>query len=72
MSLTHCAATDEHEQTAQFGNVFCLRARQPGGPVHAFLLPDGTLAVESAMTLAEIPQALLSRTNQALLNWQMD
>ena len=35
-------------------------------------LPDGSLACEAAMTLADIPKELLTSTNRALLNWKVD
>jgi acyl-coenzyme A thioesterase PaaI-like protein len=35
-------------------------------------LPDGTVAAESHMSLADVPQTLLASTNPALLNWQVD
>jgi len=40
--------------------------------VGQIILPDGTVACDSAMTLADIPEDLLSSTNRALLNWKVD
>lgn len=39
------------------------------GRIH---LPDGTVAAESQMSLADVPQTLLASTNPALLNWKVD
>ncbi len=36
------------------------------------LLPDGTVAAESQMTLADVPEVLLGSTNPQLLNWRVD
>jgi len=36
------------------------------------VLPDGTIACEAAMTLADVPDELLSSTNPQLLNWKVD
>jgi acyl-coenzyme A thioesterase PaaI-like protein len=36
------------------------------------LLPDGTVACESMMSLADVPQDLLSSTHPKLLNWKVD
>lgn len=36
------------------------------------LLPDGTLAAESQMTLADVPDELMARANPQLLNWKVD
>lgn len=35
-------------------------------------LPDGTIACEAELTLADIPDELLSRASPALLNWKVD
>jgi len=35
-------------------------------------LPDGTVAAESHMSLADVPKTLLASTNPALLNWKVD
>ena len=36
------------------------------------ILPDGTVACESIMSLADVPEELLASTNPALLNWKVD
>lgn len=36
------------------------------------ILPDGTIACEAAMTLANIPQSVLSVANHKLLHWHID
>jgi len=36
------------------------------------ILPDGTVAAESLMSLADVPTELLASTNPALLNWKVD
>ncbi len=35
-------------------------------------LPDGTVACEAAVTLADVPAALQASTNPTLLNWRVD
>jgi acyl-coenzyme A thioesterase PaaI-like protein len=35
-------------------------------------LPDGTVACESAMSLADVPEELLASTHPTLLNWKID
>jgi hypothetical protein len=35
-------------------------------------LPDGTVACESQMSLADVPEALLESTHPSLLNWKVD
>jgi hypothetical protein len=35
-------------------------------------LPDGTVAAESHMSLADVPQQLLASTHPKLLNWKID
>jgi len=35
-------------------------------------LPDGTVACEAAVTLADVPAALQASTNPTLLNWHVD
>lgn len=35
-------------------------------------LPDGTVACEAAMTLANVPPELLQHASPALLNWKVD
>ena len=53
------------------GKIVRLRGRL-GKAEGKIFLPDGTIACEAAMTLADIPQELLSETNQALLKWEVD
>jgi len=53
------------------GRIVRLRGRL-GKAEGKIYLPDGTLACESAMTLADIPNELLSSTNRTLLNWKVD
>jgi uncharacterized protein (TIGR00369 family) len=36
------------------------------------ILPDGTIACEAAMTLANIPTEVLSQANHKLLDWRVD
>jgi uncharacterized protein (TIGR00369 family) len=53
------------------GRIVRLRGRlgKAEGKIH---LPDNRVAVEAAMTLADVPQELLSRTHPRLLNWKID
>ena len=53
------------------GKIIRLRGRlgRAEGKIH---LPDGTVACEAAMTLADIPDELLTNANLALLNWKVD
>ncbi|MEE8495215.1 MAG: PaaI family thioesterase [Xanthomonadales bacterium] len=53
------------------GRIVRLRGRL-GKAEGKLYLPDGTLACESAMTLADIPQELLTSANRALLKWKVD
>ena len=53
------------------GKIVRLRGRL-GKAEGKIYLPDGTLACEAAMTLADIPEELLTSTNRALLNWKVD
>ena len=53
------------------GTIVRLRGRL-GKAEGKILLPDGTVACESVMTLADIPQELLSETHLARLNWKVD
>jgi uncharacterized protein (TIGR00369 family) len=53
------------------GRIVRLRGRL-GKAEGRIYLPDGTVACESSMTLADIPEELLSSTNRALLNWKVD
>ena len=36
------------------------------------VLPDGTIAAESEMTLADVPQELLANANMEALGWWID
>ena len=53
------------------GRILRLRGRlgKAEGRIH---LPDGTVAAESHMSLADVPRALLDSANPALLNWKVD
>ncbi len=53
------------------GRIVRLRGRlgKAEGRIH---LPDGAVACESAMSLADVPQQLLASTNPNLLNWKID
>jgi len=53
------------------GRIVRLRGRL-GKAQGEIILPDGTLACEAAITLADIPQELLTKTNHALLGWRVD
>ena len=53
------------------GKIERLRGRL-GKALGEIVLPDGTVACEAAITLADIPQKLLSETNRALLDWRID
>jgi acyl-coenzyme A thioesterase PaaI-like protein len=53
------------------GRILRLRGRL-GKAEGRVLLPDGTVACESQMTLADVPDELLASTNPALLNWKVD
>ncbi len=53
------------------GKIVHLRGRlgKAEGKIH---LPDGSVACEAAMTLADIPGHLLDSANRSLLNWRVD
>jgi hypothetical protein len=53
------------------GRIVRLRGRL-GKAEGMIQLPDGTIACEAALTLADVPEALLSRSNAGLLNWKVD
>lgn len=53
------------------GRILRLRGRL-GKAEGRILLPDGSLAAESHMSLADVPREFLDRTNPALLNWKID
>jgi uncharacterized protein (TIGR00369 family) len=53
------------------GRILRLRGRL-GKAEGRILLPDGTLAAESHMSLADVPRELLDSANPRLLNWKVD
>lgn len=53
------------------GRIVRLRGRL-GKAVGMIYLPDGSIACEAEMTLADVPADLLERTDPALLNWKID
>ena len=53
------------------GRIVRLRGRL-GKAVGEIYLPDGQIAAESAMTLADIPAELLSHANLEALGWRLD
>ena len=53
------------------GRILRLRGRL-GKAEGQILLPDGTVAAESQMSLADVPRELLDSTNPQLLNWKVD
>jgi len=53
------------------GRILRLRGRL-GKAEGRILLPDGAVAAESHMSLADVPQQLLASTNPQLLNWKID
>jgi uncharacterized protein (TIGR00369 family) len=53
------------------GRIVRLRGRL-GKAVGMICLPDGSIACEAEMTLADVPADLLERTDPALLNWKID
>ena len=53
------------------GRIERLRGRL-GKAVGEIYLPDGQLAAESAMTLADVPLELLQHTNLEALGWRID
>ena len=53
------------------GRIVRLRGRL-GKARGEIILPDGTVACEAAITLAEVPADILSNTNESLLNWGVD
>ncbi|MEJ8569225.1 PaaI family thioesterase [Elongatibacter sediminis] len=53
------------------GHIVRLRGRL-GRARGMIELPDGTLACEAALTLADVPRELLAQTNPELLNWNVD
>ena len=53
------------------GRIIRLRGRL-GKAQGEIILPDGKVACEAAITLADVPTEILSNTNESLLNWQVD
>jgi uncharacterized protein (TIGR00369 family) len=53
------------------GRIVRLRGRL-GKAEGMIQLPDGTIACEAALTLVDVPEALLSRSGAGLLNWKVD
>jgi uncharacterized protein (TIGR00369 family) len=53
------------------GRILRLRGRL-GKAEGQIILPDGTVACESVMSLADVPRELLDSTNPQLLNWKLD
>ena len=53
------------------GRIVRLRGRL-GKAQGEIILPDQKIACEAAITLADIPAELLSRTNHKLLGWRID
>jgi acyl-coenzyme A thioesterase PaaI-like protein len=53
------------------GRIVRLRGRL-GKAQGQINLPDGTVACETSITLADIPAELLTETHQNLLNWKVD
>ena len=53
------------------GRIVRLRGRL-GRAEGKIYLPGGSVACESAMSLADVPQELLASTNPKLLNWKID
>jgi uncharacterized protein (TIGR00369 family) len=53
------------------GRILRLRGRL-GKAEGRIILPGGTVACEATMTLADIPQELLTSVNLSLLNWKVD
>jgi uncharacterized protein (TIGR00369 family) len=53
------------------GRIIRLRGRL-GKAEGRIQLPDGTIACEAQLTLADVPAELLERTDPVLLNWKID
>ena len=60
----------ETELTA-VGRIVKLRGRL-GKAVGEIRLPDGTVAAEAEMTLADVPAVLLADANLEALGWRVD
>jgi uncharacterized protein (TIGR00369 family) len=53
------------------GQIVRLRGRL-GKAQGEIILPDGKVACEAAITLADVPAEILSKTNHKLLGWHVD
>lgn len=53
------------------GKIIRLRGRL-GKASGSIYLPDGSIACEAEMSLADVPAQLLERTDPKLLNWKID
>jgi len=53
------------------GRIVRLRGRV-GKAQGEIILPDGKVACEAAITLADVPREILSETNHELLGWHVD
>jgi uncharacterized protein (TIGR00369 family) len=54
-----------------FGRIVRLRGRL-GKAVGEIVLPDGTIAAESSMTLADVPAEWLANADLEALGWRLD
>ena len=53
------------------GRIVKLRGRL-GKAVGELTLPDGTVAAQTAMTLADLPKSIRKKANLAALGWRVD
>jgi acyl-coenzyme A thioesterase PaaI-like protein len=53
------------------GRIVRMRGRL-GKAQGEIILPDGRVACEAAITLADVPAEILSQSNESLLNWGVD
>jgi hypothetical protein len=53
------------------GRIVRLRGRL-GKAQGEIILPDGKIACEASITLADIPEELFSKANFELLDWRVD
>ncbi|MFQ5571458.1 MAG: PaaI family thioesterase [Rhodothermales bacterium] len=53
------------------GRIVRLRGRL-GQAVGEIILPDGTVAVEATMTLADVPEKILAAVDMDALGWRVD
>ena len=60
-----------HTQLKVVGRIVRLRGRL-GKAVGEIILPDGTIAAEATMTLADVPTELLADANLEALGWRID